>query len=78
MWNLKTDTNECICKTETESHTHREQESVYQMGMGRQREKLGVWIKRYKQLCIKQIHNKDKLYSTGSYSHYLVITFNGM
>ena len=46
--------------------------------VGRQREKLRVWIKRYKLLCIKQIHNKDKLCSTGSYSHYLVINFNGV
>ena len=61
-----------------QNHTHREQASVYQRGVGRQREKLRVWIKRYKLLCIKKIHNKDKLYSTGSYSHYLVITFNGM
>ena len=30
----------------------------------------------YKLLCIKQISNKDILYSKGNYSHYLVITFN--
>ena len=28
MWNLKTDTNECICKTETESHTQRTRECL--------------------------------------------------
>ena len=34
-------------------------------------------INRYKLLNIKQI-NKDILYSTGNYTHYLVITYNGI
>ena len=39
---------------------------------------LGEGTKRYKLLCIKQISSKDTLYSTGNYSHYLLITFNGV
>ena len=31
-----------------------------------------------KLLCIKQISNKDILYSTEKYSHYFVITLNGV
>ena len=61
-----------------QDHRHREQASGYHRGVGRQRGKLGVEIKRYKLLCIKQIQNKDKLCSTGSYSHYLIINFNGV
>ena len=30
----------------------------------------------WKLLCIKEISNKDMLYSTGNYSNYLKITFN--
>ena len=33
---------------------------------------LGYGINRYKLLCIKQISNKDMLYGTGNYSHYLL------
>ena len=34
-------------------------------------------IKRYKLLYIKQISNKDLLYSTWNYIQYLLITYNG-
>ena len=34
-------------------------------------------INRYTLLYIKQIDNKDLLYSTGNYIQYLVITYNG-
>ena len=33
MWNLKNDTNECLCKTETEPH--RKQTCGYQRGEGK-------------------------------------------
>ena len=33
-------------------------------------------IKRYKLLCKIQISNKDILYSTGKYTHWLLITLN--
>ena len=45
---------------------------------GRGKDKLGYRIIIYKVLCIKQISNKDILYSTKTYSHYLVITGNGV
>ena len=37
----------------------------------------GYGINRYELLYIKQICNKDLLYSTGNYSYYLIITYNG-
>ena len=35
------------------------------------------WINRYILLRIKQITNKDLLYSTGNYIQYCIITYNG-
>ena len=35
-------------------------------------------INRYKPLCIKLITSKDILYSTGNYSYYLIITYDGV
>ena len=58
--------------------THRHRKQTY----GCQRGK-GVWInqefgiKIYTLLYIKQITNKDLLYSTGNYIQYLVITYSG-
>ena len=40
-------------------------------------DKLEVWINIYTLLYIKQVNNKDLLYSTGNYIQYLVITYNG-
>ena len=37
----------------------------------------GFGINRYTLLYIKQVNNKDLLYSTGNYIQYLVITYNG-
>ena len=39
--------------------------------------RLGHKIKKQKLQCIKYISHKDVLYSTGDYSHYLIVTFNG-
>ena len=78
MWNLKHNINDYICKTETDSQI---QKINQQLPKGRGKgggAKQGYGIKRYKLLCIKQISNKDILYSTGNYSHYLIITFNGV
>ena len=44
---------------------------------GYQRGEGEFGISRYKLLYIKQINNKVLLYSTGNYSQYLVITYNG-
>ena len=42
------------------------------------RGKIECGVKRYKQLCIKYISNKDTFYSTGKYSYYFAITLNGV
>ena len=75
MWNLKSDTNELICKTEIGLQI---QKQTY----GYQREKGGgknlkLRINRQALLDKKQITNKDPLYSTGDYIKYLVITYDG-
>ena len=41
------------------------------------RDKLGVGIRRCTLPYIKQVINKDLLYSTGNYIHYIVINYNG-
>ena len=42
------------------------------------RGKTGMGIKRYTLLCVKQISNKDILYSTGKCSHNFIMTLNGI
>ena len=44
---------------------------------GEVRDKLGVYISRYKLPYIKQVNNKVLLYSTGNYIQYAVINHNG-
>ena len=59
-----------------QTHRLRKQTYGYQRGKGgRINQELG--INRYIPLYIKQINNKDLLYSTGNYIQYLVITYNG-
>ena len=54
------------------THRHRKQTYGYQRGKGG-RDKLGVWdINIYTLLYIKQITNKDLLYSTGNYTQCFV------
>ena len=65
----------CIVKTET--HRHRKQTYGYQRGKGRGGKNWEFGMNRYTLLYIKQINNKDLLYSTGNYSQYLVIMYNG-
>ena len=61
-----------------QTHRLRKQTYGYQRGQwGVGGDELGVWINRYTLLYIKQINNKDLLYSTGTYTQYLVITYNG-
>ena len=51
------------------THIYNEQTSGYQWGEGsKEGQDWGMG------LCIKQKSNKDLLYDTGNYSHYLVIT----
>ena len=72
MQNLKYDTNELIQKTE-KIHRRKKQTYGYQRGKWRG----GVWDNVYTLLYIKQIINKDLLYSTGNCIQYLVIANNG-
>ena len=58
-----------------QTHRHRKQTYGYQRGWGEKNQQFGINI--YTLLYIKQISNKDLLYSTGNYTQYLVITYNG-
>ena len=69
MWNLKNNANKCF-RFKDEG-----KKPVVTKG---KREEVKGKIKRYKQLCINQISNRDILYSTGNYSYYPVITFTGV
>ena len=62
-----------MVKKQKQTHRYREQTSGYQWG-----KRKGEGIKRYKLLCIKYISNQAIVYNTGNYSHYLVVTFNGV
>ena len=75
MWNLKNKTNKLIYKTETDSQTQKTNMVI----KGEQRnggitQEYG--INRYITLYIKQINNKDLLYSTGNCIQYLVKPYN--
>ena len=59
--------------------TDTENKCGFQRGEGRGAgTNSGYGIKRYKLLCMQQISNKDILYSTEDYNHYLIITYNGV
>ena len=73
MWNLKYDTNQCICETETDSIRHREQTCGCPGERGGMNWEFGV--SRCKLLYIEWI-NKVLLYNTGNYIQYLVINHN--
>ena len=68
---FRNDTKELIYKTETDSQTQKI--NVWEKG----RINLGFGIERYTPLYIKYRNIKDLLYSTGKYSQYSVITYNG-
>ena len=77
MWNLKeNDTNELIYKTEIDPQTKK---TNFQSPKGKRgggiNQEFGVNV--YTLLYIKQITNKDLLYSTGNYTQYFVITYKG-
>ena len=74
---LKNDTNELIYKTETESQTQKTNLLLPKgKGVGVINQEFG--INRYTLLGIKQITNKDLLYSTGIYIQYSVKTYMGI
>ena len=62
-----------------QTHRNRKQTYGYQRaqgeGWGDINQEFG--ISRDILLYIKQVNNKDLLYSTGNYTQYLVITYNG-
>ena len=76
MWNLKNDTNESIYKIEIGSETQKTYS--YQRREGRWgKDRSGVYgIIRYTILYMKQISDKDLLYSIGNYAQFLAITYN--
>ena len=62
-----------------QKHTHRLEKHIYgyqsrNVGVGGMN-KLGVWDLTFTLLYIKQIINKDLLYSTGNSTQYTVITY---
>ena len=73
MWNLKNNTNELIYKTETDSQT----QETNMVTKGKGWPKLEYVINRCTLPNIKQINNKDLLYSTGSCTQYHIINYNG-
>ena len=73
IWNLKNDTNELIYKTEISSNIENKL-MVTTVERGVINYEFG--INRYSPLFIKQINNKDLLYSTGNCIQYLVIMYN--
>ena len=77
MWNLKYDTNELIQKTEIDSQTQKTNLWLPKGtgGVGGINQEFG--ISRCKLLYMKQINNKVLPYSTGNYTQYLVINYNG-
>ena len=76
MWNLKkNDINELIYKTE-QTNRYRKQTYGYQRGQWGGQINQGFGINIYTLLRIKQINNKDILYSTGNYIQCLVINYN--
>ena len=59
-----------------QTHRHSKQTYGYQRGRGRGRDKLEVWDQQI-QTTIYKINNKVLLYSTGNYTQYLVVNYNG-
>ena len=78
MWNIKKkkDTNELIYKTEIDPQTQKTNLWLPKgKDVGGINQEFGINI--YTLLYIKQITNRDLLYSTGNYTQYFVITYKG-
>ena len=74
MQSLNNYTNELIYKTEIHSQT----ENKLMVTNVREREiNQEFGLNKYIILHIKQINNKDIIYSTGNYIQYLAITYKG-
>ena len=63
--------------SESKTHRSRNQRYGYQKGNVGGSDKLGIGINIYTRLYIKQITNKDLLYSRGNSTQYYVITYMG-
>ena len=75
---LRNDINDLIYKSEINSQIQKTNLQLPEGIVGVEGEINSEFgISRYKLLYIKQINNKDLLYSTGNYIQYLVITYNG-
>ena len=61
-------------KTETQADI--ENKLVVTKGEKEEEENSEFGINKYKLVCIRSISNRDILYSTESYSHYFITTFN--
>ena len=78
MWNLKKkkDTNELIYKTEIDPQIQKTNLWLPKgKGKGGINQEFGINI--YTLMYIRQITNKDVLYSTGNYTQYSVISYKG-
>ena len=78
MWDLKKLTNKFIYKAEINSEAQKTNLWLPKKNWGWRREinqesEINIYILLY----IKQINNKDLLYSTGNYIQCLTITYNG-
>ena len=60
----------------TKQNTNIENQFIITKG-GKKGDKVGVGISRCTLLYIKQINNKDLMYSIGNYIQYLIIIYNG-
>ena len=76
IWDLKNNTNKCICKTEINSETQKASLWVPEKKREGVRTNQGSMSNRYKLLHVKQTSNKDLPYSMEQYTQYLAITYN--
>ena len=60
-----------------QAHKHRKQTYDYQREQQQGEINQDFGVNRYILLYMKQINNKNLVYSTGYYIQYLVITYNG-
>ena len=70
----KNTTDELIYKIETDSDTEKKLIATRESRRGIN---LEIEINIDTLLSVKQINSKDLVYSTGSYTQYLIITYNG-
>ena len=76
MWNLKKMIQINLFMKQKQNHRHRKQHADYQRGKER-RNKSGVWDQQIHTAIYKIETNKNLLYSTGNYTQYAVIAYNG-